>query len=125
MFGDTGRYKAELIAISNDGCVDTFYNEIIVKGETTFYIPNAFTPNNDGNNETFTGYGIGIIRADFFIFDRWGKLVYQSNTLEKGWNGTYQNSGDECPEGTYVYLFKVFNGQPAPLEISGKVTLVR
>ncbi|MBL7922924.1 MAG: gliding motility-associated C-terminal domain-containing protein [Bacteroidia bacterium] len=124
-FGDTGRYKVELIVISNEGCVDTFYNEIIVKGETTFYVPNAFTPNNDGDNETFTGYGIGIQSADFFIFDRWGKMIYQSNSLDKGWNGTYQNNGDPCPEGTYVYLFKVFNGQAVPLEFSGRVTLVR
>ncbi len=125
IFGDTGRYKVELIAISNEGCVDTFYNEIIVKGETTFYVPNGFTPNGDGDNESFTGYGIGVERADFFIYDRWGKLVFQSNSLEKGWNGRYQNNGDECPEGTYVYLFKIFNGLPAPQEYSGRVTLVR
>lgn len=125
IFGDTGRYKVELIAISNDGCVDTFYNEIIVKGETTFYVPNAFSPNNDGDNEFFTGYGIGIRHADFFIFDRWGKMIYASNSLEKGWNGKYQNNGDDCPEGTYVYLFKVYTGLPAPTEYTGKVTLLR
>lgn len=124
-FSDTGRFKVELIAISTDGCVDTFYNEIIVKGETTFYVPNAFSPNDDGDNEIFTGYGIGIRHADFFVFDRWGKMIFQSNTLEKGWNGKYQNSGDECPEGTYVYLFKVYGELPAPTEYTGRVTLVR
>lgn len=124
-FGDTGRYVVALIAISNEGCVDTFYNEIIVKGETTFYIPNAFSPNNDGYNEFFTGYGIGITHADFKVFDRWGKLMFESSDLSKGWDGTYQNNGDRCAEGVYVYLFKVYNGQPAPLEFTGKVSLVR
>ena len=124
-FGDTGRYWVELISISNEGCVDTFLNEIIVRGEVTFYVPNAFTPNNDGDNELFTGYGIGIQRADFFIFDRWGKMIYQSNSLEKGWNGTYYNNGDPCPEGTYVYLFKIYTGEPVPKEYTGRVSLVR
>lgn len=124
-FGDTGRYVVALIAISNEGCVDTFYNEIIVKGETTFYIPNAFSPNNDGYNEFFTGYGIGITHADFKVFDRWGKLMFESSDLNKGWDGTYQNNGDRCAEGVYIYLFKVYNGQPAPLEFTGKVSLVR
>ena len=124
-YGDTGRYVVELIVISNEGCVDTFYNEIIVRGETTFYLPNAFSPNNDGYNEFFTGYGIGITHANFKVFDRWGKLMFESNDLSKGWDGTYQNSGDVCAEGVYIYLFKVYNGQPAPLEFTGKVSLVR
>jgi gliding motility-associated-like protein len=96
-----------------------------VRGETTFYIPNAFTPNNDGDNEYFTGYGIGVEKAEFFIFDRWGKMIFQSASLSNGWNGTYGNQGDPCPEGTYVYMFRVHNGEPAPKEYTGRVSLVR
>jgi len=125
IYGDTGRYVVELIVISNEGCVDTFYNEIIVKGETTFYIPNAFSPNNDGYNEYFTGYGIGITHADFSIFDRWGKLIFQSNSLANGWDGRDQNSGDECAQDVYIYSFKVYNGSPFPIEYTGRVSLVR
>ena len=51
--------------------------------------------------------------------------MFESNDLSKGWDGTYQNYGDVCAEGVYVYLFKVYNGQPAPLEFTGKVSLVR
>jgi gliding motility-associated-like protein len=125
-YSDTGRYQIELIAVSNEGCRDTFYNEIIVKGETTFWIPNGFSPNNDGINETFTGYGIGIREALFYIFDRWGKQIYESNSLDKGWDGSFGNSGDPCPEGVYVYLFKVYNLlEDLPKEYSGRVTLLR
>ena len=125
IYSDTGRYRVELIVVSNKGCIDTFYNEIVIRGETTFWVPNAFTPNDDGDNETFTGYGIGIERAEFYIFDRWGKMVYESTSLEQGWNGTFGNNGDLCPEGVYVYLFRVHNGQPAPLEFTGRVSLIR
>ena len=125
VFQDTGRYWIQLVVISSEGCIDTFLNEVVVQGETTFYIPNAFTPNNDGDNEYFTGYGIGIEKAEFFIFDRWGKMIFQSASLSNGWNGTYGNQGDPCPEGTYVYLFRVHNGEPAPKEYTGRVSLVR
>lgn len=125
-YSDTGHYRVELIVVSNDGCRDTFYNEIIVNGEITFYVPNAFTPNNDGNNDMFTGYGIGLLDVDFLIFDRWGKNIFRSNNLARGWDGTYYNSGDPCPEGTYVYLFRInVQGEDLPREYTGRVTLVR
>jgi gliding motility-associated-like protein len=124
-FQDTGRYWVQLVVISSDGCVDTFLNEVVLHDETTFYVPNGFTPNNDGRNETFTGYGTGIDKAAFYIFDRWGKLVYESDALNKPWDGTFGNNGDPCPEGTYVYLFRVYRGEPKPSEITGRVTLVR
>lgn len=126
VYTDTGRYRVELIVVSNDGCRDTSYNEVIINGEITFYVPKAFTPNNDGNNDMFTGYGIGIRDVDFLIFDRWGNNIYRSNNLARGWDGTYYNSGDTCPEGTYVYLFRVsVNGEDLPREYTGRVTLVR
>lgn len=124
-FADTGRYWIQLVVISNEGCVDTFLNEVVLHGEVSFYVPNAFSPNNDGKNDDFTGYGIGIERAEFFIFDRWGKMIYKSDALSKPWDGTYWNSGELCPEGTYVYLFQVHHGDPVPTEYKGRVSLVR
>lgn len=124
-FADTGRYWIQLVVISNEGCVDTFLNEVVLHDEVSFYVPNAFSPNNDGKNDGFTGYGIGIERAEFFIFDRWGKMIYKADALSKPWDGTYWNSGEPCPEGTYVYLFQVHHGDPVPTEYKGRVSLVR
>ncbi|MFN8155479.1 MAG: gliding motility-associated C-terminal domain-containing protein [Bacteroidia bacterium] len=124
-FSDTGRFWVQLVVISNEGCVDTFLNEVVLHDEVSFYVPNAFSPNSDGRNEGFTGYGVGIERAEFFIFDRWGKMIYKSDALNKPWNGTYWNNGDPCPEGTYVYLFRVHHGEPEPTEYKGRVSLVR
>ena len=124
-FQDTGRYWVQLVVISTEGCVDTFLNEVVLHGEVSFYVPNAFSPNNDGRNEGFTGYGVGIERAEFFIFDRWGKMIYKADALSKPWDGTYWNSGEPCPEGTYVYLFQVHHGEPQPTEYKGRVSLVR
>jgi gliding motility-associated-like protein len=124
-YSDTGLYTIELIATSSQGCVDTFYNKVKVKGDFSFWIPNAFTPNNDLDNEYFTGYGIGIERAEFFVYDRWGNMVFMTDDLARGWDGTYFNKGDQCPEAVYVYLFRVYNGEPSPREYTGRVSLVR
>jgi gliding motility-associated-like protein len=122
---DTGLYVITLAVRSLEGCVDTFENKIIVKPDVSFWVPNAFTPNNDGDNETFTGYGINVKGAEFFIFDRWGTVVYQSDALSRGWNGTYFNQGNPCPEAVYVYLFRVDLGGSEPKEFTGRVSLVR
>ncbi|MFM9007600.1 MAG: PKD domain-containing protein [Bacteroidota bacterium] len=122
---DTGLYVITLAVRSLEGCVDTFQNKIIVKPDVSFWVPNAFTPNNDGDNETFTGYGINVKGAEFFIFDRWGTVVYESDALSRGWNGTYFNQGNPCPEAVYVYLFRVDLGGTEPKEFTGRVSLVR
>jgi gliding motility-associated-like protein len=124
-YQDTGLYVITLAVRSIEGCVDTFQNKIVIRPDVSFWVPNAFTPNSDGDNETFTGYGINVKGAEFFIFDRWGTVVYQSDALSRGWNGTYFNQGNPCPEAVYVYLFRVDLGGTEPKEFTGRVSLVR
>jgi gliding motility-associated-like protein len=56
-----------------------------------FYIPNAFTPNSDGLNETFGPVGINATNYTFRIFNRWGELIFETNDPAVLWNGTYKN----------------------------------
>lgn len=65
------------------------------------YIPNAFTPNSDGLNDTFGAVGEGIIEYNMQIFDRWGNLIFESNDMKVQWDGTYHN--ELVPNGVYVY----------------------
>jgi len=66
-------------------------------------IPDAFTPNNDNLNETFTINGLHDVFLDFeiYIYNRWGNLVYKGNNNKQDWDGTYK--GKELPVGTYFY----------------------
>jgi gliding motility-associated-like protein len=89
------------------------------------FIPNAFSPNGDWYNEGFTGYGVGIKSASFKIFDRWGELIYTSDSLGKPWDGTFSTSGAPCAEGIYVYLFDIISFDNEPHQYSGRVSLVR
>ncbi|HMP88355.1 MAG TPA: gliding motility-associated C-terminal domain-containing protein, partial [Lacibacter sp.] len=79
--------------------------------KSKIYIPNAFTPNNDGLNDRFMPSGIGysVIRS-MRIFNRWGELVYEQLNLpvtdrSKGWDGTQR--GMPLPPGVYVYTIEI------------------
>lgn len=65
------------------------------------YIPNAFTPNGDGVNDLFRVYGTAFAQTRIRIFNQWGKLLYNTTDLTKGWDGTYQ--GKLQPGGLYTY----------------------
>jgi gliding motility-associated-like protein len=71
---------------------------------STLYFPTTFTPNKDGINELFTPTGTLIIEYSLVIFNRWGQLIFKSDDLNFGWDGTYL--GQECPTGSYPYICK-------------------
>lgn len=101
---EAGEYDLLQIVISEHGCPDTATAYVIVLGEYTFYIPNAFTPNTDGKNNIFKPEAYGIYDYEILIFDRWGEQIFQSTDLEIGWNGKYQDK--ICQEDVYVYKVK-------------------
>lgn len=116
------------VAISNNGCIR--YDTIIIYPCLDIWMPNAFSPNGDGYNETFEGKPTDSdILADFhlFIYNRWGALLFESEDIKKRWDGTY-NSG-KCPEGVYYWIMKYsvkgVNGKDIKFTKSGSVTLVR
>jgi gliding motility-associated-like protein len=67
------------------------------------FIPNAFTPNSDGQNDVFypRGAGVEIIKT-FRIYNRWGELVFKSYNSAAAWDGTYNNT--VCQDGTYTWI---------------------
>jgi gliding motility-associated-like protein len=67
----------------------------------SIYIPNTFTPNGDGLNDTFGVAGEAIQDFDMKIFNRWGQLIYETTNANERWDGTFL--GQKVPSGTYVY----------------------
>lgn len=111
-YAQKGTYNVRLIATSNGGCMDTTEMPVTVEPEFTFYIPNAFTPNGDGNNDVFLGYGHEIDSFSMMIFDRWGNLIFTSNDLNTGWDGHANDGSEIAQQDIYVYkiLVKDFRG---------------
>jgi gliding motility-associated-like protein len=68
------------------------------------FVPNAFSPNYDGRNDRFhvTGPTLGINDYHFYIYNRWGQLLWESDNFNDGWDGTFK--GTECPVGTYAWV---------------------
>jgi gliding motility-associated-like protein len=84
-------------------------------------IPNTFTPNGDGVNDTWLIDGLqGYTNCEVFIYNRWGQLVFKSTGYSKPWDGRYNNKN--VPFGTYYYVIDLKNNTP---RVSGNVTVIR
>jgi gliding motility-associated-like protein len=98
------------------------------------YVPNIFTPNDDGKNDEFkiTGYGIDVINY-IRIFDRWGQLMFEGQDIEftngrmnngTGWQGD-NKGGQKCNSGVFVYTYELICANGDVVRGSGNVTLIK
>ncbi len=126
VFENVGKYPVMLISQTDKGCVDTVVKILEIRDEFAVYIPNSFTPNADGINDIFNIKGIGLKLEGFSmdLFDRWGKLVYSTTDITKGWDGSVK--GQLSPDGVYIYKIRVVgaNGEGRK-EYTGHVTLIK
>ncbi len=99
---DTGSYLIDVIVANPYGCLNTSSLWVVVRPDGTFYMPNSFTPNDDGLNDVFKAYGMGIQEFEMNIYDRWGKNVFTSKDINAGWDGKINN--EAAPGGIYVYM---------------------
>jgi gliding motility-associated-like protein len=103
----SGEYEVLLIAYNSDGCTDSIVKTVEILKELLFYVPNTFTPDGDMYNQVFNpvfGMGVSIEDYGFFIFDRWGELIFESHDPSIGWDGTYGVGRDySCQDGTYTW----------------------
>ncbi len=108
-------YTVQLIALSSDGCKDTNTQQVCILPETAIYVPNSFTPNHDGQNDIFKPEGTGISNTGYelMIFDRWGNMIFKTDDLHKGWDGTIGN-------GKEVALIDVFIWKVNARDVLGK-----
>ena len=90
-------------AYTDQGCES--YDDVTVKiyKGPDIYLPNAFSPNNDGLNDLYRGIPVGIDRFGFMkIYNRWGQLLFYSTDHRKGWDGNLKGVRQET--GTYVVI---------------------
>jgi gliding motility-associated-like protein len=119
-----GGYHYPYQVVTNEyGCKDTITVEIYVEPKTTLYVPNAFTPNEDGTNEVFRPIVYDVSDYTFEIYNRWGERIYQTNNRKTGWNGRMKNQN--APDGVYVWRIKFRNHKSIFEEHHGHFTLLR
>ncbi len=121
--GSVKKYTVTQIVYNQFGCTDTLRSNFDLS--IHLLLPNAFSPNGDGNNENFNLVYKGIESLEqFVIFNRWGEKIFDAGgNLDTGWDGTYK--GTNQPLGVYVYYVKAKTYEGEEMAISGKVTLIR
>jgi gliding motility-associated-like protein len=124
-YAQTGIYTVKLVALNNDGCVDSVLKTIEVKPEFTFYVPDAFTPNGDHLNDIFNGKGIEITEFEMMIFDRWGNQIFKTNDLNEGWDGRANNGIGIAQEDVYVYKIRLKDFEKKEHDYTGRVSLLK
>lgn len=124
-YQDTGYFSVTLLVTSAEGCIDIARSNVNVGPDFMFYIPNSFTPDGDGLNDTFgpKGEGIRWETYEMSMFDRWGKQIFYTNDIDTGWDGTI--NGNEPVIGSYAYLIHILDANNRKLVYRGNVTLLR
>jgi len=114
-----------LVAISNFGCKDSLYRYLKFEPEVKLWVPDAFTPDNDGINDIFMAKGTNIINSDFSmtIYDRWGEIIFESDKIEIGWDGSVKGQ-DYAKPGVYTYLISFKDIYNISNERAGKVSVI-
>jgi gliding motility-associated-like protein len=120
---DTGWVRYRVTATDANGCTATTVPLDYWVFDCSV-LPNAFTPDGDGVNDTFGITGIPEQwDVDLVVFDRWGNQVFQSSPVQKFWNGTYNNQ--QSPSDVYVYRLHITLPDGVFVEKKGDVTLLR
>ncbi len=113
---------------STDSIVVTVITDCNPDDETIFWVPNSFTPDGDQYNQTFFPVfysGYDPFKFEFYIYNRWGELIWESRDVNFGWDGTYKN-GLKCQDGIYSWKirFKLLNNDEKRTAV-GHITLIR
>lgn len=103
-FQDTGHFLVRYTVVTESGCEATRKDTVHVYDDFALYIPNAFSPNEDGLNEVFMPVCSGFMNEDFQfeIYNRWGERIFATSEMGKGWDG------QKAPQGVYTW---VLNGK--------------
>jgi gliding motility-associated-like protein len=134
-----GAYQISLTVMDDKGCSDTTFKQIWISDETWMYIPNAFTPNGDGQNDKFCieYHGIRENTFTFNVYNRSSDLVYSTDSIHNldcvhsssgsnnGWDGKHQITGNNLSNGVYTYevYYQDFEGWKH--QVNGKVSIIR
>jgi gliding motility-associated-like protein len=123
-YNESGTYEVILIAYNAAGCPDTFRLPVTTVIVPLLDVPNAFTPGQFGVNAYVSVAGFGIDKMDWKIYNRWGQIVYHSQSRkQKGWDGTYK--GKLQPMDVYSYTLDVQFTDGQKLRKTGDITLLR
>ena len=123
-FNSPGFYDVSLVVTNEFGCSDEITKRINVFPEYSVYIPNSFSPNGDGINDFFTVSGKEVSFFNMIIYNRFGEVVFESESLSHLWDGK-DSLGSEVVSGTYIYSVTAYDLNNRRWDYNGEVNLFR
>ena len=137
-YSDTGTYQVSLSIESGSGCTDIAWQTIIISPAFTIYLPNAFTPNNDLNNDYFLPIVDGVLEYEFSVYDRLGERIFSTNAYSNNysscindqncfaaWDGKVNNGAKYATKGTYIYTLILTDIKGKERRYEGTFMLIR
>lgn len=120
------------LTIENGNCSVSLDTVLNISDNTFLYVPNVFSPTaTDQENQFARVYGRNVSNTDFNfqIYNRWGALMYESNSFDEannvGWNGREMNTGEQQTNGVYTYILSGTYRDGSTFEQTGSITLIR
>jgi gliding motility-associated-like protein len=120
-------YTVGLTTMDNFGCIDSTYKTVIIDEDFTLYVPNAFSPNDDGVNDFFFPKGIGIDETKYqmWIYDRWGNMIFYTKDWNVYWDGRVQGREKIVQQDLYIYKIKAQSFKGEKRDLVGHVFVVK
>ena len=124
-YSSDGIYAVTQIITNTAGCTDSLTQAVNVTSPSVFppTTPDAFSPNGDGVNDVFFVRGGPFSKMNLKIYDGWGALVFETDNIDEGWDGTYK--GEKVQIGVYIYVVDAIVETGNSYNLQGKITLIK
>jgi gliding motility-associated-like protein len=123
-YDDTLTQYTRLVVTNDYKCRDTVIKVLFIAPDVIYYMPSAFTPNDDNINEIFKPIGLAFaINYKFIIFNRWGEIIFKTDNPQLGWNGQY--NGDLVEQDLYFYRLEFVGVDELRHEEQGSIMILR
>lgn len=123
-----GSYDVCLTALSEVGCESITCRTVFVEDAQAIFVPNAFTPDDDGTNDVFLPYLLGFDLSTYSleIYDRWGTLIFRTNDIQEPWIGNINGGQHYAMAGIYNWVIQVKTDSSADFQrYEGHITVIR
>ncbi|OFY75688.1 MAG: hypothetical protein A2265_01815 [Bacteroidetes bacterium RIFOXYA12_FULL_33_9] len=126
-FTKTGKYPVKLTAFNENGCTNTKTKSINVDIKHDYFVPNVFVPNGDGRNENFGPIGENLEQYEYklYIYNKFGELIYETNDVNKPWDGKIQGTNQYADFGVYAWIIVTKDKFDNTNKKQGSVTLLK
>lgn len=123
IYDSAGVYTIYLTVSNDEGCTDSILKTIEVISDFALWLPNGFSPNEDGLNDFYRADGFNIEFIEMAVYNRFGERIFYTNRFEEGWNGIYLDQPSQV--GTYICQLRYRDPKKNPKEITKYFSLIR